>query len=171
MRRMSSVTLLTATFKININSNGYPNFVIIGTKMIKSKTNAGVSVLPLFSPTVMSTSETLVVLLLHLWLISATWLLWVHFNLILVVRQLVLQEQGKLNQQKILQRLWPNNASSSIALTIWTILWSLNSSKVLPLQVPGVVSTSSIVSTLKYFLLLHNSCSNFSVQRQDLIQR
>ena len=66
MRRMSSVTLLTATFKININSNGYPNFVIIGTKMIKSKTNAGVSVLPLFSPTVMSTSETLVVLLLHL---------------------------------------------------------------------------------------------------------
>jgi len=57
--KMLSVILLTATFKINTNLNGLVNSVTIGTRMIKGLINVGVSVLPLFSPTVTNISVIL----------------------------------------------------------------------------------------------------------------
>jgi hypothetical protein len=61
MLRTLLVILSIATFKTNSNSNGFPNFVIIGTKMNSIKINVGVSVLLLFSLTAMNILVTPVV--------------------------------------------------------------------------------------------------------------
>ena len=103
-------------------------------------------------------------LLLHL-LISATWPLWELWSWIWEEHLLDQQELVKLNLSRILLKLWQNSVWCSTVLIRWTILWLVNSLKVLHQQEPGVVSMNSIVSILKCCRLLLNSCLFFLVKK------
>lgn len=119
--------------------------------------------LMLFSLTTMNTLETLQDWLSHLWLIDVTELYVVLYTWTMEVLLKVLQVQEKLKQSKIFQKPLLDNALSSTAQMVWIISKWQSSSKVLPLVEHGVALMSSIELSLKYCLLLPNSCILFNM--------